>query len=121
MSNISISQINAIKDHIVVQDMNFSSRTLNSGLILLGDDRTTTGIRPRWAKVCAIGPEQKNITVGQWVLVEHGRWTRGVEVFDESEKVTVRRIDPDSVLLVSDEQPADESISTAVYAEAKSR
>ena len=70
-----IKSISPIKNHVVVTDMNFGSRELSSGIVLLGDDGKTDGIRPRWAKVYAVGPDQDEIKVGQWVLIEHGRWT----------------------------------------------
>lgn len=120
MSNISLNQLVAIKDHVIVQDMNFSTRILGSGIILLGDDKTTAGIRPRWARICAVGPDQKDVAVGQYVLVEHGRWTRGIEIFENTEKTTVRRIDPECILAVSDREPLDENISAAIQAQAKS-
>ena len=108
----NINSIRALHDHIIVRDMNFGERTLSSGIVLASDDRKSEGIRPRWAKVYAIGPEQKEIKVGQWVFVEHGRWTRGVEVEIQGESMTIRRIDGDCILLVSDDAPpTDDTIS----------
>lgn len=117
-----IKGIVPLRNHVIVKDMDFTGRTLSSGVILLGDDGKTDGIRPRWARVYAVGPEQKEVTVGQWVLVEHGRWTRGVEVEIDGQELTLRRADPDCILMVSDEEPADiEGMSTAVYGERKER
>jgi len=102
--------------------MNFKDRTLSSGIVLLGDDAKTAGIRPRWAQVYAVGPDQKDITVGQWILVEHGRWTRGSEVEIDGEEMTIRRIDSNAILMVSDESPNhDDNVSTAVQSETKTR
>ena len=94
--------------------MNFSGRQLSSGIQLLNDDMRTAGIRPRWAQVYAIGPQQQDIRVGQWVLVAHGRWTRGVDIEDSTGQVTIRRIDPGDVLLIADAKPADDTISDAI-------
>lgn len=117
-----IKGIIPLGDHVIVSDMNFTGRTLSSGVILLGDDGTSNGIRPRWAKVYAVGPEQKQVTPGQWVLVEHGRWSRGVEVEINEQIMTLRRVDPECMIFVSDEPPsADDTISTAVDGEKKSR
>jgi co-chaperonin GroES (HSP10) len=117
-----INAIRPIKDHIIVKDMNFGQRTLSSGIIMLGDDAKTDGIRPRWAQVYAIGPTQVDVTVGQWVLVEHGRWTRGNKVEIAGEEMTIRRVDSKSILLLSDDEPnTDDNISTSVHAEAKQR
>jgi hypothetical protein len=109
-----VEELRALKDHVLVTGMNFDGRKLSSGIQLLGDDLRTAGIRPRWAQVYAIGPDQKDIRVGQWVLVAHGRWTRGIDIEDNSGEQTLRRIDPEDVLLITDEEPADDSMSTAI-------
>lgn len=117
-----IKKLIPLHDHVIVREMNFGSRTLSSGIIMLGDDGKTDGIRPRWCKVYAIGPDQKDVVPGQWVLVEHGRWTRGIELEIDGEKFTARRIDTAAMLMVSNEEPEhDDIVSTAVHAEKKSR
>ena len=117
-----IKSLSVIRDHILVTEMAFKERKLSSGIVLLNDDGKTTGIRPRWAKVYAVGPEQTEIQVGQWIFVEHGRWSRGIEVEVDSEQLTLRRVDPKSIIFVSDEEPdQDDTISDSVYAEAKTR
>ena len=79
-STNKITGLDALHDHVIVRDMSFEGRQLASGIVLLGDDGKTDGIRPRWAKVYAVGPDQLDVKVGQWVLIEHGRWTRGLKV-----------------------------------------
>ena len=44
---IKIESIRALRDHVLVTEMNFGARTTSSGLHLLGDDMRTAGIRPR--------------------------------------------------------------------------
>lgn len=118
---IKVNEIRALKDHVLVADMNFEGRKLSSGILLLGDDLRSAGIRPRWAQVYAVGPEQTDIQVGQWVLVAHGRWTRGVGIEDNTGDVTIRRIDTNDILMVSDVEPTDDNISTADLIDAKDR
>lgn len=67
----------------------------------------------------AVGPEQQDVAVGQWVCVAHGRWTRGIDVEDESGKRTLRRVDPKDIMLISDEPVQDDTFSEAVQAERK--
>ena len=104
--------VRAIKDHILVQDMNFKERITKSGLIIQTDDGKDHGIRPRWARVYAIGPLQEEIQIGQWVLVDHGRWTRGVEIIIDGFEATVRRVDNKDILGVHEgnEPPEDENL-----------
>ena len=113
---ISRDNFQPIRDWVIATEMNFEGRTLSSGVILLGDNGRSDGIRPRWGQVYAVGPEQTDIKVGDWICVAHGRWTRGLDIEDESGKRTVRRIDPNDILLVSDELPNDDTVSTAVNA-----
>lgn len=108
-------QFKPLNDHVIVADMNFSGRQLSSGIIMLNDNGKSAGIRPRWGQVYAVGPDQTEIKSGQWVCVAHGRWTRGVEIEDESGEHTIRRIDHKDILLVSDEEPGvDDTMSDAV-------
>jgi len=53
------------------------------------------------------------------VCVAHGRWTRGIDIEDENGKQTLRRVDPKDILIQTDEQPNDETFSTAIHVEAK--
>jgi co-chaperonin GroES (HSP10) len=108
-----------IRDWVIVTEMTFDQRTTSSGLILLNDNGTGLGIRPRWGCVYAVGPDQQDVRIGQWICVAHGRWTRGVEVEDELGEKTLRRIDPKDILLVSDTQPNDDTMSDAVHVAAQ--
>lgn len=119
---VKISGLRPLHDWILVSDMNFKQRTTNSGIILHGDDGTTAGIRPRWGQVYKIGPEQTTVREGQWICVAHGRWTRGIEIEDAQGQRTIRRVDPEDILLVSDEPPGtDDTMSDAVQAQARNR
>jgi len=108
------SQIHPLNNSVIVSEMIFDQRITSSGIILPNDNGTGSGIRPRWGQVYAVGPEQADVTVGQWICVAHGRWTRGIDIEDESGKKTLRRIDPNDILMVSDIQPQDDTMSDAV-------
>jgi hypothetical protein len=101
--------------------MLFDVRLSQGGIILPNDNGTGAGIRPRWGRVYAVGPEQTDISVGQWVLVAHGRWTRGLDIEDESGKRTIRKIDPKDILLISDSEtcPQDETMGDAVHVQSQ--
>jgi hypothetical protein len=118
---LEVKTLRALKDQVLVADMNFSGRKLSSGLILLNDDGRGAGIRPRWAQVYATGPEQTDVQVGQWVLVDHGRWTRGVKITDGVDEHVIRKVDANDLLLVSDTEPADDTQSSAVQIDSQSR
>lgn len=116
-----ISKLRALHDWVLVEDMNFDERITTGGIILTSDNGKGTGIRPRWGRIYATGPEQKHVQSGQWILVAHGRWTRGIEIEDDAATRTIRRVDPDDIMLVSDERPMDDTMSDAIHVDAKSR
>ena len=108
-----VRNINAIKgkaravgDKVLVTDMHFGEQKTASGIILTNDDGKTRGIYPRWGRVYSKGPTNRDpFEEGHWILVEHGRWTRGFKVDDGSEEMVLRMIDPDAILAYSDEKP----------------
>lgn len=98
--------IRALHDHVIVADMQFGERKTASGIIILDDDAKSRGIRPRWARVYATGPEQQDVTVNQWVLIEHGRWTRGFKLTEPSgTEVIIRRVDAAGIMATSETPP----------------
>lgn len=113
------NQLRPLNDSVIVSDMVFDQRISRGGIVLLNDNGSTAGIRPRWGQVYAVGPDQQDVAVGQWVCVAHGRWTRGIDVEDESGKRTLRRVDPKDIMLISDEPVQDDTFSEAVQAERK--
>lgn len=112
---IKRQQLRALRKDIIVTDMEFDVRITQGGLILPNDNGTSLGIRPRWGQVYAVGPDQKDVEIGQWICVAHGRWTRGLDIEDESGKRTIRKIDPKDILLVADQKPQDMTMSTAIH------
>lgn len=113
-------QIKPLNDSVIVNDMAFDQRITSGGIILPNDNGKGTGIRPRWGQVYAVGPDQQDVQIGQWICVAHGRWTRGIDIEDENGKVTLRRIDPNDILLVSDTPVQDDTMSDAVHIETQS-
>ena len=120
---INQEDLKALHDGIIVTDMIFDERITTGGIVIPNDNGTGSGIRPRWGRVYAVGPKQKDVQVGQWICVAHGRWTRGVDIEDSQGKRQIRRIDPNDILLVSDsvERPSDSTMSQAVNVVARSR
>jgi hypothetical protein len=115
------NQFKPIGAHIIVYDMSFDVRITTSGILLPNDDMKSAGIRPRWGMIYKIGVDNKDpdIYEGLWVCVSHGRWTRGIDIEDETGKVTLRRVDPKDIMMESDEIPDDLTFSEAIHVEAK--
>jgi|TARA_B110000305_G_C19028045_1_gene442463 co-chaperonin GroES (HSP10) len=107
---IKTSNLRAINDRVLVTDMDFGDQVTKGGIIIKSDDGETRGIYPRWGKVFSKGPKNVDLyEVGQWILVEHGRWTRGINIDLENgtDEFTVRMVEAESVLGWSEEKPDD--------------
>jgi len=95
-------------DKILVSDMEFGMEKTASGIYFLSDDGKSAGIHPRWARVFAVGPDQKDVQVGEWVCIEHGRWTRGINYqTDTGEEIVIRMVDNKAIMMSADEKPND--------------
>jgi co-chaperonin GroES (HSP10) len=107
-----------LNDNVLVTDMSFEYRVTAAGIILPPDDGKDSGIRPRWAKIYAVGPLQTDpeLVPGKYILISHGRWTRGIDLeLENGEKMTIRKVDLNEILLVSDEPVHDETISDKAF------
>jgi co-chaperonin GroES (HSP10) len=101
----------AVSDRVLVTDMHFGEQVTKGGIILGNDDGKTRGIYPRWAKVYSKGPLNKDqYDIGQWILIEHGRWTRSMKLETNEGEIEVRMVDADCILAYSDEKPESVSI-----------
>ena len=97
--------ITPLKKRVLVSDMHFGETKTKGGIILTDDDGSEGGIHPRWGKVYAIGDQQEDVKVGEWVMVSHGRWSRGFKVKKKGVELEVRMIDENDILLVSQDEP----------------
>ena len=95
-------------DKIFVTDMEFGMEKTASGIYLQSDDGKSAGIHPRWGRVWAVGPDQQDVQIGDWVCVEHGRWTRGIDYrTEDGEDIVVRMVDNNAIMMSADEKPKD--------------
>ena len=99
-------KIKALKGKVLVTNLERGSRVVN-GIIIPDDNGQSRGIRPRWGQVYAVGPDITEIKVGEWILIEHARWTRMIKITDNNEQeVQLWGVEwPNAVMLVSDEDP----------------
>ena len=106
-----------LKDKVMVMNMEFGQEKTRGGIILHSDDGKSAGIHPRWAQVYAIGPDQKDVALGEWILLEHGRWSRGIKyVTDTGEELVLRLADNNAIIMSADEKPTDVVRNNAVGA-----
>lgn len=107
-------KIQPLYDKVLATDMHFGEQITKSGVVLLADNGKDRGIHPRWTRVYAVGPDHKEeYNVGDWILVEHGRWSRGIDIKDQSgENITIRLIDTECVIMWDTVAPTDAIVGT---------
>lgn len=96
-----------MKGKIFVSDLERGMTKTAGGIIITDDNMTNGGIRPRWGKVVMVASDVEDVRVGEWILVEHGRWTMGMDYIDSDTggKVMVWMVEPKAMLLATDEDP----------------
>ena len=107
------NDITPLKNRVLVSDMHFGETKSKGGIIIVDDDGTAGGIHPRWGKVYAVGKDQVDVKVGEWIMVAHGRWSRAFKLKkkevgsagDIGVELEVRMIDENDILLVSEDEP----------------
>lgn len=106
--------IRPLHDKVLVTNMDFGEQVTSGGIVLSSDDGKDRGIHPRWCQVFAVGPDHKEeFGVGDWILMEHGRWSRGIDLVTESgEKKVIRLIDNNCVMMWNTEKPDTVIIGT---------
>ena len=96
-------KVRAIGEDVLVIKMHMGEMKTESGIIIGSDNGKNHGVKARWCKVFAVGPRQQTFEVGQWILVEHGRWSRKIKVDQgDGETLELQKIDPDCVLGIWD-------------------
>ena len=104
-----------LRDNVIVTDMNFDQQVSKGGIVILSDDGKSEGVKPRWARVWAVGPLQQDVKIGEWILLEHGRWTRGITVEDENgNDIIVRMVETKSIMMSADERPSELSFGNGI-------
>ena len=97
------SNIEAFRNYVIftfvenIYDGRFVNQTSGQIVLTSGDLAQTT--YPRWGKTTNVGPDVVGISVGDYVLIEPGKWTAHFHVDGKQYWKT----DDEKVIVVSDE------------------
>lgn len=101
-------QIRPLSQDILVYDMDMGEQVTKSGIVIQSDDGKAHGVKPRWAKIYKKGSSVSlDVNEGQWILIEHGRWTRKIKIDDGDGVKEVQKVEVKSILAVANEKPND--------------
>jgi co-chaperonin GroES (HSP10) len=101
-------QVRPLAKDLLVIDMDMGEMVTAGGIVIKSDDGKAHGVKPRWAKVYKVGEDcEIDVKVGQWILIEHGRWTRKIKIDDGEGEKEFQKVEVKSVIAVADERPND--------------
>ena len=94
--------VKAIADHLICINGQFGDSMTESGIVIKSTANKAEGIGARWFQVHSKG-DRCNLAAepGQWVLVEHGRWSNDFKVDDQK----YWRVDPLGCMAMRDDEP----------------
>ena len=102
-----VKGIKALSKDVLVIDMDMGEQKTAGGLVIQSDDGKAHGVKPRWAKVYRVGSEVNFVKEGQWVLIEHGRWTRKIKIDDGEGEKEFQKVETKSIIAVANQKPND--------------
>lgn len=103
-----MSEVKALPNKVLAEmvDKPDLIRKSAGGVYMPDKDNDVSGIRPRWFRVHSVGEGIDWIKEDQYVFVDHGRWSQGLEV---TRDLRLHLLDNNDCLLVSDENPLEEN------------
>ncbi len=109
MPTVNFTSLVPMPNTVLVHNIEQGEKRTKNGIIILDDNGKERGIRERWAQVWNKHDDITEVEVGDWILIKHGRWTRGIDVNDGSGNiVTIRKVDwPDAVLVTTKDCPIE--------------
>jgi hypothetical protein len=107
MYKIKEHTLSPMPNKVFVTDLEIGEVTRTSGVIIANDLGKNYGLRDRWAKVYKLGEGVEDISVGEWVYIEHGRWTVGLDmIHEDGTEFKTWMVDwPDACIMTSSEPP----------------
>ena len=105
-------QVRPLSKDLLVINMDMGEMKTSGGIVVQSDNAKVHGIKPRWGQVYKVGPKQTDVKEGQWILIEHGRWTRKIKIDDGEGPKEIQKVEVKSILAVADEKPNDFYLGT---------
>lgn len=103
--------IECLPDTLYVEKIEYGEKTLKNGFIIPAETMDYLGnfVRPRWAKILYKADNIKNVNVGDYILLSHGRWSSSIKCTIKGCQKTIWYISPKSykegALAVSHKMP----------------
>lgn len=98
-------KLTPLHDDVLVYNMHFGETVTKGGIIMQSDDAKAHGVKCRWAKVYAKGATNTDDYESEdWILIEHGRWTRKIKVdCPDRGEIEVQKVEKSAILAVGED------------------
>jgi co-chaperonin GroES (HSP10) len=103
LHTLHITAIHPLKNVVLVRDIEQGDKVTRGGIIIIDDNGTNKGIRPRTCIVYKVGRDVDFVKPGDKILVSHARWTRGVNVDIDGDKFLMHMVDNKDILTIIDD------------------
>ena len=112
-NRIKADAFRPLKNNVFVTDLDRGPHQTAGGILLPDDNMSERGVHPRWGRVWCVGPDVTDIVPGEWVYIEHARWTNEIELELPDGIVRMWRVEwPEAVLLAADRDPREHQSTT---------
>lgn len=91
--------LKCLPNTLYVELLEVGERKTAGGIIIPMEDMRLNQrfIKPRWAKVYKKGENISNIEIGDWILLEHGKWSTALNIVDNNKSVKIWYINEKNV------------------------
>lgn len=107
------NELVCLPNSFYVDSLEIGEKKTKFGFIIPEEKMDARGefVRPRWARVLFKADNVKNIEVGDWVLLSHGRWSSSIVMLKDGTQKKIWFISPKSIkeglLAVSKTKPVE--------------
>lgn len=107
------NELVCLPNSFYVDSLEIGEKKTKFGFIIPEEKMDARGefVRPRWARVLFKADNVKNIEVGDWVLISHGRWSSSIVMLKDGTQKKIWFISPKSIkeglLAVSKTKPVE--------------
>lgn len=91
--------LECLSNSVMTEKMEYGERTTKSGFVIQAETMDHLGnfVRPRWSKVKYKADNIDFVDVGDWLLIEHGHWSFGMNMTINGKEEKLWYISPKSL------------------------
>lgn len=107
------NELECLPNSFYVECLEIGEKKTKSGFIIPTEKMDAYGhfVRPRWARVLFKAKDFKDVEIGDWVLLSHGRWSSSIVINTKGCQKKIWYVSPKSIkeglIAISKTKPAE--------------